>query len=124
MITYIEKYWGGWNSEVYKRDVCPEITWIIEYEGKKAGFFVLSFESKAHLKNIQVGSDFQNLGLGRQTLEHCEFESINRSFDSLYLEVFIDNPARRLYERLGYVTFEVTKSHFMMKKELTSRIKQ
>ena len=92
----------------------------IEYKGQKAGFFVLSFESKAYLKNIQISSDFQNMGLGSQTLEHCELESVNRGFDTLFLEVFLDNPARQLYERLGYATFEFTESHYMMKKQLTS----
>lgn len=119
MTTYVEKYWGGWNSDIYRKEVCPEITRVIEYESRKAGFFVLSFESKAHLKNIQISSEFQNMGLGSRALEHCELESKQRGFDSLYLEVFLDNPARLLYERLGYVNYEVTESHFLMKKEFT-----
>lgn len=119
MITYVDKFWGGWNSEIFRRDVCPEITWIIEYMGRKAGFFVLSFESKAYLRNIQIDSDLQNKGLGSQTIVYCEIESINKGFDTLYLEVFLDNPAQQLYERLGYVTYQVTKSHFKMKKDLT-----
>jgi hypothetical protein len=38
MITYIDKYWGGWNSDVYKRDFRPENTWIIDHNGKKPVF--------------------------------------------------------------------------------------
>ena len=124
MMTYVDKYWGGWNSDVYRRGVCPDMTWIIEYKSQKVGFFVLSFESKAHLRNIQISSDYQNMGLGSKTLEHCECESINKGYDSLYLQVFLDNPARQLYERRGYVTYKVTESHFMMKKDLTSRAEQ
>ena len=30
MISYIDKYWGGWNSDIYRKDIRPEITWIIK----------------------------------------------------------------------------------------------
>ena len=121
MLSYVDKYWGGWNSEIFRKDVYPPSTWIIEYNGQRAGFFILNFAGKAHLKNIQIGSGFQNLGLGSQTLEHCELESIKKRFYTLYLEVFLDNPARNLYERSGFETYEITKSHYMMKKELNSQ---
>lgn len=121
MKMYVDKYWGGWDSEIYRRDVCPEITWIIEYEGRKVGFFILHFETKAHLKNIQISPAFQNRGLGSQALEYCEMESINRGFEYLFLEVFLENPARLLYERTGYRTYGKTKSHYLMKKKLIPR---
>ena len=118
MINYVEKYWGGWDSAIYKKDVCPEITWIVEYEGHKAGFFVLSFEQKAHLRNVQISSSFQNKGLGSQVLSHCEHDCVKKGFNSLYLDAFLDNPARIFYERLGYESYKVTSSHYMMKKHL------
>ena len=118
MITYIDRYWGGWDSDIYKRDVRPENTWIIEHDGQRAGFFVLSFKPKAQIKNIQIDSIFRNIGLGSKAVKHCETESSNRGFKYLYLEVFLDNPAQHLYKRLGYVTYGEAESHFMMKKEL------
>jgi ribosomal protein S18 acetylase RimI-like enzyme len=119
MLAYVDKYWGGWDSAIFRRDVCPESTWIVEYKVQKAGFFILNFESIAHLKNIQIGADFQNKGLGSKILKHCELESSKKGFDTLYLEAFLDNPARKLYERLGYETYDITKSHYQMKKELS-----
>ena len=124
MITYVDNYWGGWNSDIYREDVRPEITWIIENDGQRVGFFVLNFEKNAHLMNIQVSPTYQGKGAGSQTISHCEDESIKRGFDYMYLESFLDNPARQLYERLGYNTYKVTESHFMMKKELTSKAEQ
>jgi len=123
MIYYVDKYWGGWDSEIYKKDVCPEITWIIEYKGENAGFFVLNFKRKAHVRNIQISSSFQNMGLGSDVVRHSENESIRRGFNILYLEVFLDNPAKNLYERLGYEVYEVTKSHYLMKKCLNRKAK-
>ena len=26
MISYVEKYWGGWDSDIYKRDLRLEVT--------------------------------------------------------------------------------------------------
>lgn len=120
MITFIDKYWSGWNSDIYKRDLLPENTWIIENNGKEAGFFVLTFDGKAYLSNIQIQHSFQNMGLGTLVLDHCERESKKRGFNSLFLQAYIENRARHLYERLGYRTYETTDSHYLMKKELKS----
>jgi ribosomal protein S18 acetylase RimI-like enzyme len=118
MISYIDKYWGGWNSDIYKRDLRPENTWIIDHDGKGAGFFVLTFDEKAHLSNIQIQSSFQNMGFGTLALDHCERESKKRGFNSLFLQVYLENRARHLYERLGYKTYNITDSHYLLKKEL------
>ncbi len=118
MMSYIDKYWGGWNSNIYRKDVRPEITWIIEADGQKVGFFVLNFEIKAHLMNIQISPAYQGKGVGSQTISHCEKESIKRGFDYMYLESFLDNPALHLYQRLGYKTIKVIESHYVLKKEL------
>jgi ribosomal protein S18 acetylase RimI-like enzyme len=118
MIDYVNKYWGGWDSDIYKKDICPKLTWMIDYEGEKAGFFVLSLEKKAHLRNVQISPSFQNKGLGSWVLDYCEQACVKEGFNFLYLEVFRDNPAKILYERLGFEVYKVTKSHYMMKKEL------
>jgi ribosomal protein S18 acetylase RimI-like enzyme len=118
MISYIDKYWGGWKSEVYKKDLRPQNTWIIEYNERKVGFFVLTFDEKAHLSNIQIKTSFQNMGLGEKALKFCEKESIRRGFNTLFLEAYMENPAKNLYERLGYKTYNITDIHYLMKKEL------
>lgn len=121
MGSYVDRYWGGWDSEIFRRDVQPEITWIIEIENRNVGFFVLSLETKAHLKNIQIHPDFQSSGLGSRIVGHCEAKAVKNGFDTLFLEVFLDNPARRLYERLGYGVYEVTSSHYLMSKTLNAK---
>ncbi len=121
MISYVDKYWGGWNSDIFRKDVRPEITWIIETDGQKVGFFVLNFEEKAHLMNIQISPIYQGKGAGSQTISHCENESIKKGFDTMYLESFIDNPAFHLYQRLGYKTIKVTESHYVLKKKLKNK---
>ncbi len=118
MISYIDQYWGGWNSEIFQRDFNPSSTWIILFDGKKAGFFVLHQSKKAHIANIQILPDYQMKGIGSRILNHCESISIKNGFNGLYLEVFITNPAKALYERYGFETYEETESHFKMMKLL------
>ena len=118
MIDYVDRYWGGWNSEVYAGDFRPDITWIVEQNDDKAGFFVLAFEHTAHLLNLQIDPAFQNQGLGTRVVERCETGCGRRGYDTLFLEAFLNNPARALYERLGYDTYEVTDSHYMMMKPI------
>ena len=120
MKYFVDKYWGDWNSAIFKKDVAADITWIIEYVKQTAGFFVLSLSPKAHLKNIQIHSSFQNKGIGQFVLKHCEQESKEKGFNELFLEVFLENRAKKLYERLGYTTYKKTNSHYMMKKDLKS----
>lgn len=124
MSRFVDKYWGGWNSDVFRRDVRPEDTWMIEYDGRLAGFFVLTFKEKAHLTNIQISASFRNKGIGSEVLRHCETESRKRGFDALYLEAFLDNRARQLYERLDYKIYRMTNSHYMMKKDLDIKTDQ
>jgi len=118
MISYINKYWGNWDSQIFRKDVYPDNTWIIENETENIGFFVLEFDGKAYLRNIQISSSFQNKRVGNQVLQHCDNESVISGFSYLYLDVFLNNPAKSLYDRLNYKTYKMTKSHYLMKKFL------
>jgi len=116
MIDYINKYWGGWNSDIYKRGLDTQSTNIIMIDGDKAGFFVFRLNENAHIANIQLSTNFQNRGIGHYVLNLCESKGKDNGFSELYLEVFLNNPARILYERCGFKTYKTTESHYKMKK--------
>ena len=124
MKYFVDKYWGGWDSDIFKKDINSKITWIIEYEKHIAGFFVLSFREKAYLRNIQINYSYQNLGIGNYVLNQCESECLRKGYDFLYLDVFLENRVKNLYEKLGYKTYRITDSHYMMKKYLYKNIKK
>ena len=119
MKYFVDKYWGGWDSDIFKKDVNSKITWIIEHQKERAGFFVLSFRDKAYLRNIQINNSYQNLGIGKYVINQCETICLKKGYDFLYLDVFLDNRAKILYEKLGYKTYRTTDSHYMMKKYLS-----
>ncbi len=79
-----------------------------EYQGKIAGMAVLylqPYQRYSHhcLFAIIVNEEFRNLGVGKALIEH--FEKVARdqfNIELLHLEVYEGNPAKRLYERLGF----------------------
>jgi ribosomal protein S18 acetylase RimI-like enzyme len=55
-----------------------------------------------HLFALDVGPEWRNRGVGRALVEHVVDEARRRRLGSVFLEVRVDNPARRLYHRLGF----------------------
>jgi ribosomal protein S18 acetylase RimI-like enzyme len=55
-----------------------------------------------HLFALDVGPQWRNRGIGGVLVEHVIAEAARRGLRRIYLEVRVDNPARRLYHRLGF----------------------
>jgi ribosomal protein S18 acetylase RimI-like enzyme len=56
---------------------------------------------------IGIRSELRGRGLGTELLTRLAEAARARGFERLSLSVAVDNPARRLYERLGYRTVSV-----------------
>ncbi len=69
MVFYIDKYWGGWDSETYRKDLLPDQIWIIEYKGKMAVFIVLTFAEKADLTTYPDTFFVSKYGIGNPDLK-------------------------------------------------------
>jgi ribosomal protein S18 acetylase RimI-like enzyme len=79
---------------------CAEIVLV---DGEPAGLLKVARESgRWDLIQIQFAPAFQGRGLGTRLLEDLVAEA-RGSGASLVLDVLKVNPARRLYERLGFV---------------------
>ncbi|MDD2197974.1 MAG: GNAT family N-acetyltransferase [Bacteroidales bacterium] len=76
------------------------------YNGKLAGVVVMnktgmeSYIPENFLVYIAVDASLRGKGIGRQLMQ----EIINRVDGDIKLHVEYDNPAKRLYERLGFTT--------------------
>lgn len=86
------------------------------FEGKVCGMAVLNFNPYLRLKHnclisIIVGNGFRGKGIGSVLLKALESLALEKEIDLLHLEVYDENPAKRLYERFGYVSFG-GQSHF------------
>jgi ribosomal protein S18 acetylase RimI-like enzyme len=54
------------------------------------------------LNDLYVSSQHRGLGIGNALLEHAKQFSIDLDCSGISLETDIDNPAQKLYERLGW----------------------
>lgn len=66
------------------------------------------------IHTICIVPEHQCKGIGTEVLRRAVAQAREQKI-SLYLSVLKVNPARRLYERLGFGVIEETKHHFRMK---------
>lgn len=85
------------------------VIFLASYEGHFAGFTQLyttfssvSLQPVFILNDLYVKVDFRKKGIGKALLEHAKEFCTNKGFKGLALETAIDNPAQKLYERLGW----------------------
>jgi ribosomal protein S18 acetylase RimI-like enzyme len=82
--------------------------YITQVEGRLAGSYYLApnFQGEAgHIANAgyMVHRDFRRQGIGRRLVEHSIATAPELGFDALMFNlVFESNPARRLYDQLGF----------------------
>jgi ribosomal protein S18 acetylase RimI-like enzyme len=55
-----------------------------------------------HLFALEVAPERRGQGIGGSIVRYVVDEARRRRRESVYLEVRVDNPARRLYQRLGF----------------------
>lgn len=94
----------GWDEEVHMREPDDPLTYRMVYAaGRRVGFLRLREDPDClYLSTVQLLPAFRGQGIGTLLLGYVE--SVARSSDApcVRLHVFETNPARSLYERLGY----------------------
>jgi len=98
------KHWGGWVPTEFRKGFIVEDVSIVIIAGKRAGF--LSTKKKhtsVYIDNIQLSPVRQGQGIGTKLLNNL---IATYSKVGIFLTTFDDNPAKRLYERLGFVVVE------------------
>jgi ribosomal protein S18 acetylase RimI-like enzyme len=112
---YILQTWGWdeeWQRETFTKNFNPSDGEIIIFEGKDIGYFwVIEKESEILLASIRLLPEFQNKGIGSQLIKNL----VGKSSKAVVLKVLKVNPARKLYEKFGFVIREETMTHYIMK---------
>jgi len=85
------------------------VIFLAFYDGKAAGFTQLyrsfstvSLKPLLILNDLYVAPDFRNKGVGESLLRKAQVYCSSTNCKGLALETAVDNPARSLYERLGW----------------------
>lgn len=115
MRAYVEATWG-WDdadqAQRFEAGFHPSRTEIIEDRGQPIGMLVVDRASDpVRLLSIELSPEHQNRGLGSAIIRQIIREAGGRS---VWLQVLKVNPAKQLYERLGFVTIEQTETHWQM----------
>ena|SRR5579862_5188166 len=114
---YVEAMWG-WNRETqeqrFQQDFEPARCVIIVMDGVDVGFIhVVEGAETILLAGIYVCATARRRGIGTAILRDLIATAVKQS-KPLTLQVLKVNPARRLYEGMGFVTTGETSSHFLM----------
>jgi GNAT superfamily N-acetyltransferase len=118
MRPYVEAIWG-WNrqqqEQLFAERFAADQSQIIIVGGIAAGFIVLDEEPDAlFLAGIYLVAAMRRRGLGAAILRNLMSRALRRG-KPLTLRVLKVNPARRLYERLGWQINGETDAHYLMR---------
>ena len=120
--VYVDEYFGGWVEEVQRGMNATQFAQArqcscfqkILLRGKTVGFFAFDErEDRIDGITIQMLEQARNHGLGSWYLEQ-----ITARGKPIELKVFKSNPAQQLYARFGFVTYEETDTHYLMRCEI------
>ncbi len=119
MSDYIDRHWGGWNPKMFREYFSKGNINIVEYGNRRIGLCVFEFKKDhSYVNSIQISKKFRKKGLGTLLLDMIEKESKGRKLSKIQLGIFKENPAVKLYERLGYKKIKDYGSSIIMEKEI------
>ena len=114
---YVARTWGwdeAFQAKRFSEHFSPARYQIVVVEGRDAG--ALSVEDRSNevlLADIELLPEYRGRGLGTAIVAAIVAEAKARGLP-VALQVLKVNPARRLYERLGFVLTGQTETHFLM----------
>jgi ribosomal protein S18 acetylase RimI-like enzyme len=118
MREHVERIWhwdDQWQREYFGQNFNPDENQIIVLYGKDIGVFgTRRQDDEIFLARIYILPGYQNQGIGTQLLASLLAEAAHQGLE-VTLRVLKGNPARRLYERMGFVTVEESGTHYSMK---------
>jgi ribosomal protein S18 acetylase RimI-like enzyme len=119
MKDYITETRGEWNElreqSQFRRQLDLSASQVIHSSDLEVGFIIAPIKDGARwIHTICIVPEHQRKGIGTEVLRRAVVQAREQKI-SLYLSVLKVNPARRLYERLGFEVIEESKHHFRMK---------
>ena len=117
---YIDKIWG-WNDEDQKERLKQDLKehlqhkHIIMYKNKPIGIYAVHINENGDcfINEISVLKEYQGKGIGTEILQEQLNENSSKKIRTI-LQVFKENPARKLYEKLGFTIYGETETHYQM----------
>ncbi|HTH76586.1 MAG TPA: GNAT family N-acetyltransferase [Trinickia sp.] len=103
MCRYYERHRLAWRADLFLASWQESENFILEAEGEPIGLLRLTEEGDSlHIRDVQIAEGYRGHGAGTFLLETSHTWARERGLRELQLRVFVDNPAARLYLRMGY----------------------
>ena len=115
---YVDQIWGWDESSQLSRFRArfdPALYVVIVIDGSDVGAMAVEWRSEeAFLSDIYICQERQRQGLGTAVLSSLVSQAQQRGLP-VSLKVLKNNPARRLYERLGFRLENETETHYWLR---------
>ncbi len=113
----VARVWGwddAWQERFFADHFDPAPARIVVVDGEDVGVVAVEWgAAEAFLCTIEILPEYQGRGLGAALVRRVIAEADGRHLP-VRLRVLKINPARRLYERLGFVISGETETHYLM----------
>lgn len=118
---YIEECWG-WDLEDQHRRLKEDLELnisrkkIIMVNGNSVGVYATGYlDGDFFIEEINILKEYQNYKIGSRILNNQLEENASKGIVTK-LRVFKNNPAKNLYERLGFKVYKEIETHYYMEK--------
>jgi ribosomal protein S18 acetylase RimI-like enzyme len=116
MKEYVNKTWGEgtFQENMFRKNYVPSQMQVITLAGNDIG--MISVEERDEyifLRVIEIHPLYQRRGLGTTIIQKI-IDNAARQMKPVRLQVLKVNPAKRLYDRLGFAVIEETSTHYIM----------
>lgn len=117
----VAQVWGwddAWQRAHYDAHFDPSRARIVVVDGADVGVVVVEWQADAaFIAGIEILPAYQGRGLGAAIVRDVIAEAAASGLP-VTLQVLKINPARRLYERLGFTITGETETHYQMRAAL------
>ena len=121
---YVEKLYG-WDEETqikFQKDFIEEhrndIN-VIKVDNEIIGVFTnyINENNESEISLFYIDKKYQRQGIGTDILQK-QLEIDKKNGRNTILQVFKENPARFLYQRVGFEVYEETQTHYKMRRKV------
>ena len=117
---YVDKIWG-WNDTDQKEKLKHDLTEHLEHKhiiicnNEPIGIYAfhITENGDCFIDEISLIKEYQHNGIGTSILKNQIKENHKNKVRTI-LQVFKDNPAKKLYEKLGFKVYGETETHYQM----------
>ncbi|WP_323120731.1 GNAT family N-acetyltransferase [Burkholderia alba] len=103
MGAYYQRHGLLWRADLFFASWCDSENFILELDGERIGLLRITEEGDSlHVRDVQVAQGYRQQGAGTHLLDMSHRWAKVRGLRETQLRVFVDNPAARLYLRMGY----------------------